>query len=310
MKKKNKTISVDDFSSEEIDAMISEEKAKKPNRFTHNHYKIFRVEKDEKTGKESKITMKKFWAKDDSEAYEVLKDYRKIANKEYTYYFGTTGYCVDRDPITKKPRYFDDLEELHEAWENEHDNIIEKIAREYRYLCSKILDIKYWFRDILYFIKTRHDYREHWQLDSHFIDDLEFNLPKIKEHKYGTPIAFYEKAAKILHKDDPNFDVDEYLNKNPQLNEKGLEELAVKIFNDEIDKCILYVKLYKYYSNYGEIDESIIEEVEFDKKWHKTILYVPGTYKEIDYKKLQTLVERNWNALMNWCKENLQYCWT
>ena len=198
MKKKNKTISVDDFSSEEIDAMISEEKAKKPNRFTHNHYKIFRVEKDEKTGKESKITMKKFWAKDDSEAYEVLKDYRKIANKEYTYYFGTTGYCVDRDPITKKPRYFDDLEELHEAWENEHDNIIEKIAREYRYLCSKILDIKYWFRDILYFIKTRHDYREHWQLDSHFIDDLEFNLPKIKEHKYGTPIAFYEKAAKIL----------------------------------------------------------------------------------------------------------------
>ena len=86
MKKKNETVSADDFSLEEIEAMTKEEKAKKPNRFTHTHYKIFRVEKDEKTGKESKITMKKFWAKDDSEAYEVLKDYRKIANKEYTYY--------------------------------------------------------------------------------------------------------------------------------------------------------------------------------------------------------------------------------
>lgn len=45
-----------------------------------NKYKIFYVETDEKTGIEKKVTMKKFYAKDDDEAYELLKKYRKIAN--------------------------------------------------------------------------------------------------------------------------------------------------------------------------------------------------------------------------------------
>ena len=63
----------------------AEEKKTHPNRFTHNRYKIFRVEKDPKTGKVKKITMKKFWAKDDKEAFAELKEYRRVANREYTY---------------------------------------------------------------------------------------------------------------------------------------------------------------------------------------------------------------------------------
>ena len=307
--KKNTTFA-DEFSSEELDEIVKLEKSKKPNRFTHNHYKIFRVEIDRKTGKETKITMKKFWAKDDAEAYHELQEYRKIANREYTYYYGSTGYYVDRDPLTKKMRYFDDPEEMHQAWLKEHTSVFEKMSSEFRYWWSRLKDVKYWLRDLIYFIKTRHDYCECWQLDGHFINDLEFNLPKIKEYKDGTPIAFYAKAAKELHKDDKDFDDEKYLKDNPSLDEEGLSDLATKMFNAEIDKCILYVKLYKYYSNYGIIDKNNNDEVEFDKKWHKTIPYVPGTYKEFDYKKLQALIDKNWNALMNWCKDNLQYCWT
>ena len=284
-------------------------KSKKPNRFTHNRYRIFRVEVDPQTKAETKVTMKKFWAKSDDEAYDELKEYRKVANKEYTYYYGRAETTVDLDPKTKKVRYFDDLNEAHLAWIKEHDSIIEKISSEWRYICSKATDIKCWFRDVWHFIKTRHDYRECWQLDGHFINDLEFNLPLVKKFKRGIPIAFYAKAAKILHKADKKFDADEYLKKNPNLDEPGLQEAAQMIFNDELDKCIQYVKLYKYYSDYGIIDSSNADEVEFDRQWHKTLPYIPGTYKELDYKKLAALTDRNWNAIMNWCKDNLQYCW-
>lgn len=189
-------------------------------------------------------------------------------------------------------------------------NIFKRIARTFKRLTEKFLDAWYFLRDVVYFIKTRHDYRECWSLDDHFINDLAFNLPLIKKFKCGVPTLFYGKAARILHKDEKDFDEKKYLDANPQLDEKGLEELANKIFDEELDKCILYVNLYKYYSNYGIVDKKNPEEVAFDKKWAKTIPYIPGTYKKIDFTKLDQLTKNNWNALMNWCKENLQCCWT
>ena len=55
--------------------MKSKKSKKLPN------YRIFRIEKDSKTGKEKQISMKYFTASSDEEAYKVLKDYVKIANK-------------------------------------------------------------------------------------------------------------------------------------------------------------------------------------------------------------------------------------
>lgn len=302
-------ITADDFTKEELDAMTKKEKSKSPNRFTHNHYKIFRVEVDEKTGKETKITMTKFWAKDDAAALKELNEYKKVANKQYTYFYGTTGYYIDKDPKTGKVRHFDSMEEMHENWVAEHESIFRKISNVFDRVSDKISDAKYWVRDLLYFIKTRHDYRESWQLDEHFIDDLEHNLPIIKNGKHGVPTEFCKKAAIQLHSKDKKFNIEKYMKENPSLDEEGLMDLAVKLFNEEVDKCILYVKLYKYYSSYGVIDSKKADEVEFDKAWRRTLPYKPGTYKEFDYEKLNTLTKRNWNAIMNWCKENLQFCW-
>lgn len=303
-------ITANDFSKEEIDEMVKKEKKKTPNRFTHNHYKIFRVEVDEKTGKEKKITMKKFWAKTDADALKELNDYKKVANKQYTYYYSTTGYYIDKDPKTGQVRHFDDMEELMENWKDEHDNIFRKISHVFSRVLDKLSDVKYFIRDVIYFIRTRHDYRESWQLDSHFIDDLEHNLPLIKKDKNGVPAEFCMRAAEKMHAKDKNFDISEYMKKNPSLDEDGLMELATKMFDEEVDKCILYVKLYKYYSYFGHINKKNKEEVEFDKVWRKTLPFVPGTYNELDYKKLDALTKRNWNAIMNWCKDNLQFCGT
>ena len=56
------------------------------------NYKIFRVEVKYHKGRKfkyawpKKIVMQYIYAKDDKDAYDQLKKYRKIANKEYTYY--------------------------------------------------------------------------------------------------------------------------------------------------------------------------------------------------------------------------------
>ena len=99
-------------------------KSKKPNRFTHNRYRIFRVEVDPKTKKETQITMKKFWAKTNAEAQEELKKYIKIANKQYKYYWGTAENYVDYDSKTKKKVCYDTMEDMHQAWEKRRTCIV------------------------------------------------------------------------------------------------------------------------------------------------------------------------------------------
>lgn len=64
--------------------------SRKPN------YKIIRIEKQLKRYgflslksyvHDAKITMTKFYAKDDDEAYAYLQDYKCVANKAYDYYY-------------------------------------------------------------------------------------------------------------------------------------------------------------------------------------------------------------------------------
>ena len=50
------------------------------------NYKIIRLEDIPNTACKRKITMIKFYAEDDDEAYDKLVEYKKAANRAYTYY--------------------------------------------------------------------------------------------------------------------------------------------------------------------------------------------------------------------------------
>ena len=65
-----------------LNKVLKKERAKQPKDKTH--YKIYRIEKDPKTGSEKKITMSKFWAKDHHEGYEELKKYKKSSEKAHS----------------------------------------------------------------------------------------------------------------------------------------------------------------------------------------------------------------------------------
>ena len=47
---------------------------------------------------------------------------------------------------------------------------------------------------------------------------------------------------------------------------KDIEDLAIKIQKEEYENLLLYVKLYQYYANFGDVDFDDLEEVEFDKE--------------------------------------------
>lgn len=289
--------------AKKIHEALAEEKKNEPKGMVH--YRFFRVEKDEKTGEEKKITMKKFWAKDDAAAYEELKKYRKLANKAYTYYFGTTGNYIGNslDKNGKVKRY-DSLKEMLDEEENEKTPIArlkDKIVFNLHILIDKTKDIWYKLSDCHFLLKTKHNRNEHWSLDYHIVDDLIFNIPILMKDKCGVPVQFCIKARKELNKNKKDFDAEASFSKNPDSSDKEIE-LAAKMLNEELEKGLLYAKLWKFYSSYGlDCDE------DFKQKWDHTIPYVPGTYDKIDYAKLASLEKRCWNSLWNWFKDNGHY---
>ena len=312
MTKKDRMVSkeeADDLKS--VNEALKKERAKQPK--DKNHYKIFRVEKDPKSGEEKKITMTKFWAKDDQEAYEELKKYKKIANKAYTYYFGTTGYYIGNklDENGKVKRY-DDHEEMVKAWKSEQtiaSKIKDAISWPFELVWDKTKNAWWWICDICFFFKNKHKRDESWSLDYHLIDDIIFNVPLLIKNKHGVPTEFCMKARAELHKGEKNFDVKKSFEKNPSSDEKEME-LADKMWSEELERGLLYAKLYSFYSGYGVLDKNAWPDCKkFEKDWEKTIPYIPGSYHRIDYAKLHALENKYWNSLWNWIKDNGRNLW-
>lgn len=295
----------------DIDGMNSKIKkfARKRKLDKGNKYKIFRIEKDEKTGHENKVTMKKFYAADDSKAYEYLKEYRRIANPEFTYYYGDTECVVDYDKDGNEMR-FDSLAESAKAWKKT-ETLGEKISMWLDVnICDKARNFFYERKKRRFWKKTQHGYEESYSLDMHIINDIIFNVPIIKTTCNGYPQMFSDKAILELHKNEKSFDLEKYYSEHHGNVEKNVEDLATAMYHAELDKLLLNAKLYVYYSAYGIIDDSNKDEVEFDKKWSKTLPYQPGRYKELNYKKLHTLQDKHWNSVFNWIKQYGRFLWT
>lgn len=312
MAKKDDVVSTEEADEmKKVSAALKKEKAKEPK--GKNHYKIFRVEKDPKTGAETKITMTKFWAKDDREAYEELKKYRKVANKAYTYYFGTTGYYIGNklDEDGKVKRY-DDHKEMMEAWKAEEPmmtKIKDALLYPFERVWDKTKDGWWWITDMCFFLKNNHKRNESWSLDYHMIDDIIFNIPLLIKYKHGVPTEFCMKARAELHKGDKKFNLEKSFEENPNSDDKEME-LADKLWDEELERGLLYAKLYTFYHSYGILDEDAWpDSKKFEKEWSKTIPHVPGTYNDIDYVKLHFLENKYWNSLWNWIKDNGRNLW-
>lgn len=273
--------------------------AEKPSYKTHTRYKIFRVEISEKNKHDvKKIIMCKFWAKTDDEALKFYKDYVKIANPAYTYYYDTTDTYVDSNG-----KHFDSMSEMC-AYESKNTSIWKRISEFFENAfdsCSyKFRDCKAFMKNASYFLKTGHKRSEAWSIDSHIVEDLLHNLPILKKTLHGYPSQYVDIAARTIYSKDTNFDIEQYHKRHSDYGyPEDVEALAMKLWCDEIDKLYLYVRLYNYYLNFGIVDEKNEDDVKFDKEWHHTIPYEKYKYDAIDYKKLDKLTIKYWNLWLD-----------
>ncbi len=256
-----------------------------------------------------KIIMQKFFAENDAEAFKYLKDYRKIANKAYTYYYGEAEEHVIVDENGNKKSY-NSVHEMHKEWLKDR-NIWEKIKTELDVRWSKIMDGWYWLKYLWYYIRTGHDYRASWSLDSHLLNEIVWNLKILKNDDIGCSPLFLDKARAEIHKGEKDFNIEEYAVKMNYDYTEDEWKLGKKLRADEYDKMLEYVALYDYYSNFGITNKELVDDVEaFENKWKKTLPIKPGTYRDFDYKKLDALADKYWNKIWEWIRTYGKVLWT
>lgn len=327
---------------------------------TENFYKIFYV-----NDKQEKITVDKFWAKDDKCALDYLHNYCD-EHQDRDYYFTSSGYYLSggkrydslEDSINdeNKEREYDadsrkwDIDRINGNIETLHkynnNGLIEKTKNFLKTKLKEIEDYEvksksvehkvslfdlnevpedkmdelfdetefveseaFKIRNLEYLNRTKHRYEEPWSIYSHILEDLEFNIPLLIKNKQGVPTEYCEKARDIIHKDDKNYNKIEANKNDPNYEENGIMELASNLWNEDLEKLLLNVKLYRYYENFGIVDKENPDEVEFDKKYHSTIPLIPGSYDDIDYVKLNEISNNCWNFICDFMKENGRNLW-
>lgn len=282
------------------------EETSKPN------YKIYVLEYDPKYKYQERKTIATFFAKDDEEARKYLNDnYVNTTNDNRTYYYGAITYHnILKEDGTIVQKSSEEAFLLDD--EGFFRRTIDNICTWFRvYVIDKIFDFKYWLRDLFYFIKHKQYYRASWSLDTYILDTIEHNLKRLMEYKHGYTQKFIDAAILKVHANEKDFDLEAYKTKNNyNATEEEMAE-AEKIFNEECQKCIEYIQLYRYYEgDYSSIDITNPEEVALDKKYRHTLPIKPGTYCDIyDYNKLYELEQEAWCKVFDWFKENGQSCW-
>ena len=253
------------------------------------------------------IVDERFYAKNDNEAYEHLQQWTKDKENDVQFYYSTIHYtCVVDEHGNRSDEI--DLEDhgSRRIWCEVNMPWWKKAWKEFMfnlkyYLVDKPQDFCYLVRDLIYLLKNKEAYSNQWNLDWHLLESIERNVPSLIENSIS--LAFLDEAIAKVHGNDPGFDLKKYHEDHCSGYPEEIEELAMEIQVEEYSNLLLYVKLYKYYANFGDIDFNDSEEVEFDKKWRHTLPIKQGTYDEFyDYDKIIELSKEYWNKIWDWMK--------
>ena len=278
---------------------MEESKENKPN------YRIWHFGKD----RWSRVTDEKFYAENDDAAYEHLVGFVNTVPvfDGRKFYYSHIHYVQCIDVNGKRSPEFDlDDRASRIAWHRRSipwwKRALEEVTFFFSYyFIARPKDLYYWIRNIVYLLKHKEAYSNQWNLDWHILESIELNVPSLIENSCA--LAFINEAILEVHGNEPGFDLDQYHRDNYAGYPKEIEDLAMKIQNEEYRNLLLYVKLYKYYASGGDIDFNNPEEVDFDNNWRHTLPIKKGTYDEIaDCKKLASMAREQWSKIWDWMK--------
>lgn len=273
------------------------------------HYKIFYKDGDKK------VEVFDFWAATEQQALDELEIYRKkqelvCPTDAKTYYYGRKGGIItdlgngmERESDGFGEGFLDD----DTAWEK-ITGIFWKTAWWFRDLKYAFVDFWFWFRHYDMRTNKSHNRSESWNIDSHILDDIEFNIPRLIESKQGVPTEFCCKARAKLHENEPGFDVEKSYRANPNSSDDELS-LASELWTAELNALLLHVRLYRFYEDHGLVDDRDPAYVSIEKEYGHTIPYKPGTDKSIDYEELFKLTGREWSEIWKWWAKYGRCCW-
>lgn len=234
-------------------------------------YYLYRVNNNKRT------VVKSFLATDDSHAYNVLLNYKKNHKKDEYYYASHSEYVID--PYINSSK--DILINIYQVIWSFLPKLINKFILFFKYSKN------------LFNCETAND---------RFLNILEFNVLEL--FKSDAPYRFLFKSRKILckkKKTTPLF----FLNLKFSDNEI---QLANELWQAELSKLLMYIKLYKYYSLSTNLTKDEYKYIE--SKLEHEIPTIPGKYNQLDYDKLNSLANLYWKRILSWLSEFGQdiYC--
>ena len=261
-------------------------------------YRIVHVE-DGKT-----VTECRFKASGNDEALKVLAKYREehCDGKERYLKYSHMHVALSNG----EEKCFDTVEEMLDDYRERTG----KVKLFFRHFCYKWsmrwTDFTFFWKNLRYWLKTKHSLEESWSVDDHVLEDLLFNVRKLLKDKTGVSTCFYGLARKKMHEGEQGFDLDKYNAEHYEFTEEE-DEAALKLRDETYSDLIEKILLYKYYQSYGHVD--LKEEGMAAIAAKHAVPCREGFYKEIDYMKLDEVQNAVWDSIWDWMKEYGRTLW-
>lgn len=257
-----------------------------------------------------------FWAKSRDEALDELELFRQkqklVSPSDDVEYFyrQVNGHAVLQDDGTYLVG--DGLEDL---FTEKKAGLLEKISDFAQFVCWKMRDIKYMLHDVVFWLghynmKTNHgeERADCWNIDGTITRKLLFNIPRMIKSLHGCP-SKYATEAVIKTRAEKGQQITLEQAYKISANDKEMD-MAMAAWKADLEKLVLYIRLYEYYNAMGIVGKEDGPEMEkIDKEYRDTLPVVPGTDNELDYLKCEELTQKYWELYCDHWKKIGRMCW-
>lgn len=258
-----------------------------------------------------------FWAASRKDAEEELDLYRKKqelvspVEREYFYKMADVHVHANKDGTVTVA---DSLYELmmgggeeNGRWRRALDRItsylyaVENFARDFKYMLK---DVAFWLGH--YDRKSCHgeERADCWDVASMVQRKLLFNIPRLAKNLHGCPQPYVNQAVDAIReaKGLPPAAESDYCRAGDDALAEGM-----KLWRAELDRLVLYIRLFQYYDGCGTVDGAEMEKI--DAEYRKTLPVHPGTDGEIDYAECAKLADKYWGLYCDLWKKIGRMCW-
>lgn len=179
----------------------------------------------------------------------------------------------------------------------------------------KMRDIKYMLYDVIFWLghynmKTNHgeERADCWNIDGTITRKLLFNIPRMIKSLHGCPSKYAAEAVvKARAEKGQQITLEQAYKINASTEEM---DMAMSMWKADLEKLVLYIRLYEYYNARGIVGKEDEPEMEkIDKEYRNTLPVMPGTDNEIDCLKCEELAQKYWELYCDHWKAIGRMCW-